>query len=249
MKALAPGVPLVAGARVLVVDDDELVRQMIVDYLRDHDITVTALADGRQIERVLVRDRIDLVILDLKLPGEDGVQIACALRAQSDVALIVVTGRKDEADRVMCLELGADDYLTKPFSPRELLARVRALLRRTRARASSAEGLVGVRAYRFAGFELSVGLRRLARPGGDAVALTNNEFSLLVAFLTASRRVLTREQLLSLSRLHDDEVYDRSIDVQVARLRKKLGADTADPLIKTERGAGYLFNAEVEVLR
>ena len=134
----------------------------------------------------------------------------------------MLTGRKDEADRVMGLELGADDYLTKPFSPRELLARIRALLRRSRAQETVADGLARIRAYRFAGWELNVRLRRLKSPQGEIVPTTNSEFNLLVAFLAAPQRVLSREQLLELSRLHNDEVYDRSVDVQVGRLRKKI---------------------------
>jgi two-component system OmpR family response regulator len=164
----------------------------------------------------------------------------------------MLTGRKDEADRVMGLELGADDYLTKPFSPRELLARIRALLRRSRSNETVADGLQKIRAYRFAGWELNVRLRRLIAPGGGIVALTNNEFNLLAAFLASPERVLSRDQLLSQSRLHNDEVYDRSIDVQVGRLRRKLepkGAGTRARLIRTERGAGYVFTAAVETVR
>ena len=160
------------------------------------------------------------------------------------------TGRKDEADRVMGLELGADDYLTKPISPRELLARIRALLRRSRAKESVADGLARISAYRFAGWELNVRLRRLKSPQGEIVPTTNSELNLLVAFFAAPMRVLSREQLLELSRLHNDEVYDRSVDVQVGRLRKKIeskGAQTQ--LIGTERGAGYVFAAPVETVR
>jgi two-component system, OmpR family, response regulator len=190
------------------------------------------------------------VVLDLRLPGEDGMDIARRLRADSGIPIIMLTGRKDEADRVMGLELGADDYLTKPFSPRELLARIRALLRRSRAQQTVAEGLQKLRAYRFSGFELNVRLRRLVDPAGKSVPLTNNEFNLLAAFLAAPQRVLSRDQLLGLSRLHNDEVYDRSIDVQVGRLRKKIqpGKGAAE-LIRTERGAGYVFTAAVEIVR
>jgi DNA-binding response OmpR family regulator len=234
----------------LVVDDDPLVRQMIVDYLGDNEIRVTALASGREIASVMESETIDLLILDLKLPGEDGMQIAQRLRAESDLPIIMLTGRKDEADRVMGLELGADDYLTKPFSPRELLARMRALLRRARSQETVADGLTRIRAYRFAGWELNVRVRRLTAPGGHLVGLTNNEFNLLVAFLASPQRVLSRQQLLDLSRLHNDEVYDRAIDVQVGRLRKKLDeAGNAEPLIRTERGAGYVFTASVETVR
>jgi DNA-binding response OmpR family regulator len=235
---------------VLAIDDDPSIRQMIADYLADNDIQVTALGSGKQIAEVMARQQIDLLILDLKLPGEDGMQIAQNLRAESAIPIIILTGRKDEADRVMGLELGADDYLTKPFSPRELLARIRALLRRSRSHETVADGLAKIRAYRFAGWELSVRLRKLTSPRGETVAMTNSEFNLLVAFLAAPQRVLTREQLLDSSRLHNDEVYDRSIDVQVGRLRKKLEDKRAKaPLLRTERGAGYVFTANVEVVR
>jgi two-component system OmpR family response regulator len=235
---------------VLAIDDDPSVRQMITDYLGDNDIQVTALASGQAIADVMARHTIDLLILDLKLPGEDGMQIARNLRAESDVPIIILTGRKDEADRVMGLELGADDYLTKPFSPRELLARIRALLRRSRTHETVADGLARIRAHRFAGWELNVRLRHLTSPQGQRVAITNSEFNLLVAFLAAPQRVLSREQLLDASRLHNDEVYDRSIDVQVGRLRKKIEAKGArTQLIRTERGAGYVFTATVETVR
>ena len=235
---------------VLAIDDDPSVRQMIADYLGDNDIRVTAIASGRGIADVMARHTIDLIVLDLKLPGEDGMHIARELRAESNVPIIMLTGRKDEADRVMGLELGADDYLTKPFSPRELLARIRALLRRSRAQESIADGLARIRAYRFAGWELNVRLRRLRSPQGQIVATTNSEFNLLVAFLAAPQRVLSREQLLEFSRLHNDEVYDRSVDVQVGRLRKKIEPKgTQAQLIRTERGAGYVFTAAVETVR
>jgi len=235
---------------ILAVDDDPSMRQMIADYLADNDILVTVAESGKEIAEIMARDTIDLLILDLKLPGEDGMQIARRLRDESDVPIIMLTGRKDEADRVMGLELGADDYLTKPFSPRELLARIRALLRRSRARETVADSLSRIRAYRFAGWELNVRLRRLRSPEGETIPTTNSEFNLLVAFLAAPQRVLSREQLLELSRLHDDEVYDCSIDVQVGRLRRKIelkGSST--PLIRTERGAGYVFTAAVETVR
>jgi DNA-binding response OmpR family regulator len=238
------------SAHVLAVDDDPLIRQMIADYLGDYDIRVTTLDSGRAVAEILARETIDLLILDLKLPGEDGMEIARRLRTDSDVPIIMLTGRKEEADRVMGLELGADDYLTKPFSPRELLARIRALLRRSRTRETVAGGLTRIRAYRFAGWVLNVPLRHLKTPNGVTVALSNAEFNLLAAFLAAPQRVLTREQLLNLSRLHNDEVYDRAIDVQVGRLRKKLAAEGARvPFIRTERGTGYVFTATVEAVR
>jgi len=238
------------STHVLVVDDDPSVRQMIVDYLGDNEIRVTAVASGREIADVTRRDMIDLMILDLKLPGEDGMDIARRMRADSSMPIIMLTGRKDEADRVMGLELGADDYLTKPFSPRELLARVRALLRRSRAHETVADGLAKIRAYRFAGLELNVRVRRLKSPQGELMTLRNAEFNLLVAFLASPQRVLTREQLLGMSHLHNDEVYDRAIDTQVGRLRKKLEEHGASQeLIRTERGAGYVLTVPVEVVR
>ncbi|NDZ11745.1 DNA-binding response regulator [Variovorax sp. WS11] len=245
MELPTPG----AAPHVLVVDDDPSIRQMLVDFLGDYDYKVSAVATSAEMTEVLTRTAIDLLVLDVRLPDEDGIQIARRLREQSDLAIIVITGRRDEADRVMALELGADDYLTKPFSPRELLARVRALLRRTKMHADGARREAGTRAYRFAGWELNVGLRRLSSPQGDVVSLSNGEYNLLTAFLGAPQRVLTRAQLLELSRLHDDEVYDRSIDVQVGRLRRKLEPEGQPPMIRTERGAGYTFLPKVEILR
>jgi len=240
-----------SAAHILAVDDDPSVRQMVVDYLGDNEIRVTALASARQIAEVMARDTIDLVVLDLRLPGEDGMEVARKLREEfAGLPIIMLTGRKEEADRVMGLELGADDYLTKPFSPRELLARIRALLRRSRTQETVADGLQKIRAYRFAGWELNVRLRRLTSPGGGKVSLTNTEFNLLAAFLSAPQRVLSRDQLLGRSRLHNDEVYDRSIDTHVVRLRKKIEVPGAkEQLIRTERGAGYVFSVPVEVVR
>jgi len=238
----------VSTAHVLAVDDDPSILKFIGDYLGDNDIRVTPLASGKQIAEVMARETIDLLVLDLRLPDEDGMEIARRLRQESPgLPIIMLTGRKDDADRIMGLELAADDYLTKPFNPRELLARIRALLRRSRAQQSVADGLHKVRSYRFAGWELNVRLRRLTSPAGEDVSLTNTEFNLLAAFLSAPGRVLSRDQLIGLSRLHNDEIYDRSIDTQIGRLRRKFGAKSG--LIRTERSAGYVFTAEVEVVR
>jgi two-component system OmpR family response regulator len=239
------------GTHILVLDDDLSTRQMVSDFLADYDYRVTAVATGAQMSEVLEHERVDLLVLDLRLPGEDGMQIARRLRAESDLPIIVVTGRHDEADRVMALELGADDYVTKPFSPRELLARVRALLRRMRTHeVPPAPSTTGVRLFRFGGWQLTVALRRMTSPNGEQIPLSNSEFNLLVAFLGAPNRILSRSELLTLSRLHDDEVYDRSIDVQVARLRRKFDLDdTAPTMIRTERGLGYALNATVEAIR
>jgi DNA-binding response OmpR family regulator len=171
VSATSPEKTSPAVAHVLVVDDDPLIRQTIVNYLGDYEMRVTALASGREIADVTAREMIDLLILDLKLPGEDGIDIARRIRADSNMPIIMLTGRQEEADRVMALELGADDYLTKPFSPRELLARIRSLLRRSRAHETVADGLAKIRAYRFAGWELNVRVRRLKSPQGEVIEL------------------------------------------------------------------------------
>jgi two-component system, OmpR family, response regulator len=235
--------------RILVIDDDPSVLKAITEYLGANEIEVAALPSGQGIAALMASEIIDLVILDLRLPGDDGIKIARSLREQSGIPIIMLSGRDEEADRVMSLELGADDYLTKPFSPRELLARIRALLRRSRSHRTVAEEMQKLRAYRFAGWELNVRVRRLTSPNGGAVSLTNHQFNLLTAFLAAPQRVLSRDALLSLSRLHNDEVYDRSVDVQVARLRKKMQHDNQPQLIRTERGAGYVFTAGVQAVR
>jgi two-component system, OmpR family, response regulator len=238
-----------AAPHVLVVDDDATIRRMVSDFLVDYDMRVTTVSSGREIAGMLERDEVDLIILDLRLPGEDGLAIAQHLRATSAIPIIILTGRTDESDRVMGLELGADDYLTKPFSPRELLARIRALLRRARMRLSPADAVERIRSYRFAGWQMNVRLRQLTSPDGRSVPLSIGEYNLLVAFLVAPQRILGREQLLDLSRLHNAEVFERSVDVQVGRLRKKIETDVANPrLIVTERGVGYRFTAPVEVV-
>ena len=175
--------------------------------------------------------------------------LARALRERATVPIVLLTGRNEEADRVMGLELGADDYVTKPFSPRELLARVRAVLRRYQVQATLPERDSTRRAYRFSGWELNLRTRRLLSPKGESVELSNGEFSLLNALCRAPQRVLSRDQLLSMSRLHEAEVYDRTIDVQIRRLRLKVEPDSATPvLIITERGAGYRLASDVETL-
>lgn len=239
-----------ATAHVLVVDDDAAMCALVTEYLSQNEMRVTAVNTGKQMLEVLASEAIDLVVLDLKLRGEDGLHLTRRLRESSKIPIIMVTGRLEEADRVMGLELGADDYVTKPFSPRELLARIRAVMRRYQGSELLPAREDEVRAYRFANWELNMRLHRLTAPGGENIALTNGEFSLLAAFLSAPQRVLTRDQLLDLSRLHSTEVYDRSIDVQILRLRRKIEADPAKPqLIRTERGAGYVFSAPVTTVR
>jgi DNA-binding response OmpR family regulator len=242
MQSVAP--------HVLALDDDPEVRAMLVEYLGSHDLRITAVATGREMLSFLENEPVDVLLLDLRLPGEDGLALARQVRNLSAVPIIILTGRTDEADRVMGLELAADDYVVKPFSPRELVARIRAVLRRAGVAQPAAPRGTSIRAYRFAGWELNVRLRRLTDPAGQQVPLTNGEFSLLCAFLSAPQRVLSRDQLLEASRLHNLEVYERSIDVTILRLRRKIERNASQPeLLKTERGAGYLFTAAVSVLR
>ena len=234
---------------ILVVDDDPQIRSLLEDYLTENALRVTVAASGQQMSSTLAEEAIDLVVLDLRLAGEDGMAIARSLRDQSAIPIVMLTGVKDEADRVMGLELGADDFLTKPFSPRELLARIRTVLRRTRSTALTQARQQEVRAYRFADFELNLRTRRLKRREAEPIDLTNKEFNLLAALAAAPQRILTRDQLLEASRVYDNEVYDRSIDVLVLRLRRKIEADPSQPrFIVTERGVGYTFNSPVEVL-
>ena len=234
---------------ILAVDDDLATRNLIVDYLSEHDFRVSAAADAQEMTRILAESVVDFIILDLRLAQEDGLDLAREVRMESDVPIIILTGqRREPVDRIIGLEVGADDYLTKPFSPRELLARIRAILRRVTVREVTPAKEDKRKAYRFSGWELDLRTRRLTSPEGNPVMLTKGEFSLLTAFLRSTKQVLSRDQLLNFSRLHDDEVYDRSIDVQILRLRRKLETNPSEPkLIKTERGIGYYFNATVEV--
>ena len=245
---VATGEPIVNTPHVLAVDDDPSMRQLLADYLGENGLRVTTLCSGRAIAELMAAESIDLVLLDLRLPGEDGLQIVRRLREQSGVPILIFTARNDEADRVMALEVGADDYLTKPCSPRELLARIRAGLRRRRF--EQRRGLPkGVRAYRFDGCELNLSTRCLRTSDGRKLPLSNAEFNLLVALLRSSQRVLTRDELLDLSRLHDGEVFNRAIDTQVMRLRRKIESNPSAPrYIRTERGAGYLFPLPVQAV-
>ena len=237
---------------ILVIDDDPAMRKLMGDYLAENELRVSAAATGAEMQQVLAEHAIDLVVLDLRLGAEDGMQLAQKLREESAIPIVMVTGKREEADRVMGLELGADDYIVKPFSTRELLARIRAVLRRYQTAQALLPGRDDTRrAYRFSGWELNARSRRLTDPEGSRVELSNGEFNLLLAFCAAPFRVLTRDQLLDLSRLHGaEEVYDRSIDVQILRLRRKIEVNPARPeFIKTERGAGYVFSVPVEALQ
>ncbi len=209
---------------ILVVDDDPAIRELMAKYLTENELRVTTAVSGAEMKKALQESVIDLVVLDLRLGGEDGMHLARHLRETSAIPVIIVTGKRDEADRVMGLEIAADDYITKPFSNRELLARIRAVLRRYQvqrdgAATAPAKSATERRAYRFAGWELNVLVRRLTAPDGRRVELSNGEFNLLLALCEAPQRVL--------SRLHGAEVYDRSIDVQILRLRRKIEVDAS----------------------
>ena len=240
--------PDTVTSHILVVDDDPAIRALLEEYLAENELRVSVAPNRTEMTRILADEAIDLVILDLRLAGEDGMSIARALRDESAIPIVMLTGVRDEADRVMGLELGADDYLTKPFSTRELLARIRSILRRRHAEVRQGKP-EGIRAYRFDGWELNLNMRRLTSRDGRHVALSNGEFSLLVVLLGAPNRILSRDQLLDLSRLHNDEVFNRSVDVQIMRLRRKIEVDPAQPrYIRTERGAGYLFGVPVDTV-
>jgi two-component system, OmpR family, response regulator len=233
---------------VLVIDDEEAVRRLVDEYLVQNDFRVSGAAGGAGLMSALGGEVIDLVLLDLRLRAEDGMQLLRQVRAQSQIPVIILTGRAEEADRVMGLELGADDYLTKPFSPRELLARIRTVLRRTHA-GQEVHGAPVCRAYRIPGWELNLRTRRLKGEDGAQVALSNGEFNLLAALLSTANRVVTRDQLIEMSRRYDNEVYDRAVDVQILRLRRKLERNPAEPqIIVTERGAGYRIAVPVEAV-
>ena len=241
--------PETIAPHILVVDDDPQIRDLLKEYLAQNELRASVTSTGKEMWAILTENAIDLVVLDLRLAGEDGMALARKLREESAIPVIILTGVRDEADRVMGLELGADDFLTKPFSPRELLARIRSVLRRTKGAALTESRQRDVRAYRFAEFELNLRTRRLTKHPGQRLELTNGEFNLLAALLAAPQRILTRDQLLEASRVYDNEVYDRSIDVQVLRLRRKIEPNPSQPqFIVTERGVGYSFSAAVDVL-
>jgi two-component system, OmpR family, response regulator len=235
---------------VLALDDDPDVRKVLVQYLAAQDLRITAVASGREMQQVIANEPVDLLLMDLRLAGEDGLTLARRVRETSAIPILILSGKADEADLVMGLELAADDYVTKPFRLRELLARIRAVLRRSQLIDADTPRDDRLRAYRFAGWELNLRLHRLTSPDGRRVELTNSEFNLLRAFLSAPQRVLTRDQLLERSRVHALEVYDRAIDVTMLRLRRKIERDPSNPeLLRTERGAGYVFTAPVSTLR
>ncbi|HEY6454053.1 MAG TPA: response regulator [Steroidobacteraceae bacterium] len=230
---------------ILFVEDDPDIRGLVADFLEHNGYRVSVAKDGREMDRLLGVSRIDLLILDIMLPKEDGLSLCRRVRAGSHVPIIMLTARASEVDRVVGLEIGADDYLTKPFGTHELLARIRALLRRVQSVTRTPQARQPS-VLLFAGWKLDVGTRRLTSAEGAQVPLTGGEFELLAAFCDRPNRVLTRDQLLDLTRGRNPTVFDRSIDIQVSRLRRKIEADPKDPmLIQTVRSGGYIFTAEV----
>lgn len=234
---------------ILVVEDDPTVRSFIEEYLGSQGYRMSGARDGTTMRHIFGKQDVDLVILDLMLPGEDGLELAREIRSESDVPIIMVTGRADTVDRVVGLEIGADDYIPKPFEARELLARVRSVLRRSqRSGGPKSEGRSTQSAAVFAGWRLDLGRRQLHGANGDEVKLTSAEFDLLAAFVNNPDKVLSRDRLLDLVYGREMFPFERSIDVLVMRLRGKIEDDRANPtLIKTVRGSGYVFTPEVQI--
>jgi DNA-binding response OmpR family regulator len=223
----------------LLVEDDERLATLTAEYLGGHGVLVTRAADGDSGVREALARAYDVVLLDLMLPGKDGLEVCREIRSRSDVPIVILTARGEERDRVTGLELGADDYVPKPFSPRELLARIRAVVRRARGQVGPA-----VKILKVGTLVLDPGNRRVT-VRGEEILLTGYEFSLLYALATRAGRVLSREQLIELAGGSSEEAFDRSVDVHVSRLRQKLGDDSRSPrMLKTVRGAGYMLTAE-----
>ncbi len=240
---------MIKSNHILIVDDDSEIRNLLSRFLVRHGFRVITAADGREMKKALSDWAIELIVLDLMLPGDDGLTLCRDLRARSDIPVIMLTAMGEELDRIIGLEIGADDYLAKPFNPRELLARIKAVLRRGAPANinddSDPEGLV----LGFEGWVFNVDKRELTSPDGLRVSMSGGEFKLLKAFATHPNRVLNRDQLLDMARGREAQPFDRSIDVQVSRLRATLGDDPRKAvLIKTARGDGYIFTAQVKRL-
>lgn len=232
--------------RVAILDDDEDVRELLQRYLQQNGFEAYGAADATALFRILEEHEIDLVVLDLMMPGEDGFQVCRRLRASSTIPIIMLTAKKDDVDRIVGLEMGADDYVTKPFNPRELVARIRAVMWRARAGAAPEGGSAHKLQYRFDNWNLNTATRTLRDTAGSEVELSGGEFALLMVFLHNSGRVLNRDQLFDLTRGRSSTPLDRSIDIQVSRLRRKIEPGDGPPrLLKTVRGAGYVFTPKV----
>jgi two-component system, OmpR family, response regulator len=231
---------------ILVVDDDREIRDLLARFLEKHRMRVTVARDAREARRVWTAGHYHIVVLDLMLPGESGLDLARWMRTQSDIPIVMLTAMGEETDRIIGLELGADDYVPKPFNPRELLARIRAVLRRA-GESAPRNGDASGRSLRFGGWTLEPARRRLLNPDAVEVPLTGGEYDLLVALVERANRVLTRDMLLDLLRGRQAGPFDRAIDVAISRLRRKLEDDGRNAqLIKTVRGGGYVLAATVE---
>ena len=233
------------NTHILVVDDDRDIRTLLAEYLDSNGLRTLTATNGSEMRRVLEESRVDLIVLDLTLPGEDGLTLCRNLRATSSVPVIMLTARGEPLDRILGLEMGADDYLAKPFEPRELFARIRSVLRRTQALPPNM-AQPDVATMRFAGWTLDLTARHLVNRDGVVVALSGAEFRLLKVFLDHPNRVLNRDQLLELTQGRESDPFDRSVDIQISRLRQKLGDDARTPnIIKTVRNEGYVLATTV----
>jgi two-component system OmpR family response regulator len=235
---------------ILIVDDDREIRELVAGYLKKNGLRVTAVADGRHMRAFLEADSADLIVLDLMMPGDDGLVLCRELRAGKHKAtpILMLTARSDETDRIVGLEMGADDYLAKPFSARELLARIKAVLRRTRMLPPNLQITEVGQLLSFGDWQLDTIARHLLDRNGTAVALSGAEYRLLRVFVDHPQRVLNRDQLLNLTQGREAELFDRSIDLLVSRLRQRLSDDAREPAyIKTVRSEGYVFAMPVEI--
>ncbi|NRQ18393.1 response regulator [Ensifer sesbaniae] len=236
---------------VLIVDDDREIRELVSSYLKKNGLRATAVADGRQMRSFLEGDTVDLIVLDVMMPGDDGLVLSRELRASKHKAIpiIMLTARSDEMDRILGLEMGADDYLSKPFSARELLARIKAVLRRARMLPPNLQISEAGQLLRFGQWKLDTTARHLIDAEGTVVALSGAEYRLLKVFIDHPQRVLNRDQLLNLTQGREAELFDRSIDLLVSRVRQRLGDDAREPTyIKTVRSEGYVFSVPIEIM-
>lgn len=233
-----------ADAHILIVDDDHEIRTLLERYLKSQGFRVSTAGDGRSMEECLATAKIDLIVLDVMLPDVSGLDLCRSVRDQRGLPVILLTALKEDVDRIIGLELGADDYLGKPFNPRELVARIRAVLRRAAGRTETTP--ITYQVFRFGGFTADRDARRVIAPDGSEISLTAAEFDLLIAFLERPGRMLSRQQLLDITQGRDAAPFDRSVDVLVSRLRKKLGEASDAPLLKTQRNGGYQLTVRVE---
>lgn len=233
---------------ILIVDDDKGIRDVLGEFLVQQGYRVSLAKDGHEMKAALDKNDIDLIILDIMMPGEDGLRLCRQLRVSSSVPIIMLTAIGEEMDRILGLEMGADDYLSKPFNPRELLARIRGILRRSSGKPEPEAESVGHSQYRFLGWRLDRGPRKLYSPDNLEISLSSGEFTLLVVFLERPQMVLSRDYLLDLTKNRSAAAYDRSIDIQISRLRQKIEPDQKRPsILKTVRGGGYVLACEVEM--